>query len=254
MLNITIIPVLNDNYSYLIHDPAAKQTAVVDPALAQPVLEALASNNWQLNYIFNTHHHGDHIGGNQELKQKTGCQVIAAQADRHRIPHIDIAVKEHDTIQLGNHTARVIATPGHTSGHIAYYFADDELLFCGDTLFAMGCGRLFEGTAEQLWQSLQKLKSLPPTTQIYCAHEYTQTNGRFALSVEPGNRELQQRMAKVNALRSRYQPTLPSTIAEELATNPFFREDSPELQETIGMTGQNPVAIFSQIRRLKDVF
>lgn len=254
MLTITIIPMLNDNYSYLIHDTVAQETAVVDPALAQPVLDVLASNNWRLDFIFNTHHHGDHVGGNLELKQKTGCKIIAAESDKHRIPGCDIVVNDNDVISLGAHKARIIATPGHTDGHIVYHFADDGLLFCGDTLFVMGCGRLFEGTAEQLWQSLQKLKNLPPETRFYCAHEYTQANGRFALSVEPENPALRDRMAVVNQLRAKGQPTVPSTIAEELATNPFFREDSPALRETIGMTGKGSLAVFTEIRRLKDGF
>lgn len=254
MLNITPIPALNDNYIYLIHDPASGQTAAVDPALAQPVLEVLAKNQWRLTYIFNTHHHGDHVGGNLVLQQQTGCTVIASKADCQRIPGFTLGVDDNDRLALGEHSIRVIATPGHTRGHIAYYFADDGLLFCGDTLFAMGCGRLFEGTAEQLWQSLQKLKTLPADTRFYCAHEYTLANGRFALSLEPNNPDLQQRMAKVSDLRRQGQPTLPSTIAEELATNPFFREHSPELQASLGMVGKQPLAVFTQARHLKDHF
>lgn len=254
MYRVTIIPILNDNYSYLVHDTQSRQTAVVDPALSQPVLDVLAANGWQLNFIFNTHHHGDHVGGNLELKQKTGCKVVAAAADRHRIPGYDIGVNDNDVVMLGNLAARIIATPGHTSGHIVYYFADHGLLFCGDTLFSMGCGRLFEGSAEQLWQSLQKLKGLPSTTRIYCAHEYTQANGRFALSVEPDNLALQQRIAAVSQLRANGQPTLPSTIAQERATNPFFREDSPALQKTIGMSGKSALDVFTRLRELKDSF
>ena len=254
MLTIIQLPVLTDNYIYLIHDPVSHETAVVDPALAQPVLDTLDKNGWQLTYILNTHHHNDHIGGNLELKQKTGCKIIGAQADKHRIPGIDIGVNDNDVISLGKHLAKVIATPGHTSGHIVYYFADDELLFCGDTLFVMGCGRLFEGSAEQMWNSLKKLKELSLSTRIYCSHEYTQTNGRFALTVEPDNCLLQQRMAVVDQLRAANQPTVPSTIAQELATNPFFREDSPELQKTIGMPNRKAVDVFAKIRQLKDVF
>lgn len=254
MYSVTIIPMLNDNYSYLIHDTGSRQTAVVDPPLAQPVLEVLAANGWQLNFIFNTHHHGDHVGGNLELKQKTGCKVVAAQADRHRIPGCGIGVNDNDVVMLGNLAATIMATPGHTSGHIVYYFADQCLLFCGDTLFVMGCGRLFEGTAEQLWHSLQKLKRLPEATGIYCAHEYTQANGRFALSVEPDNHALQQRMLAVKQARENGQPTVPSTIAQELATNPFFREDSPALQKAIGMSGKSALDVFTKLRKLKDSF
>lgn len=254
MLNILQLPVLNDNYIYLLHDPVSGETAAVDPAVAQPVLDVLDQKGWQLTTILNTHHHGDHVGGNLELKQKTGCTVIAALSDQHRIPGFDRGVVEGDVITLGKHSARVVSTPGHTSGHVVYHFADDNTLFCGDTLFVMGCGRLFEGTAEQMWHSLQKLKALPASTQIYCAHEYTQANGRFALTVEPDNRQLQQRMDVINQLRANYQPTVPSTIEQELATNPFFREDSLALQETIKMVGKKPVEVFAEVRRLKDGF
>lgn len=254
MLTIIQIPVLTDNYIYLIHEPMSDETAVVDPALAQPVVDILDKNGWRLTCILNTHHHWDHVGGNLELKQKTGCKIIAPRSDRDRIPGIDTGVGEDDVITLGACSARVISTPGHTSGHIVYYFADDNTLFCGDTLFAMGCGRLFEGTAEQMWNSLQKLKALPPSTRIYCTHEYTQTNGRFALSVEPSNRQLQQRMEIVNQLRENHLPTVPSTIEQELATNPFFRENSPALQVAINMKNRTPIEVFAEIRRLKDKF
>lgn len=254
MLTIIQIPVLTDNYIYLIHEPMSDETAVVDPALAQPVVDILDKNGWQLTCILNTHHHWDHVGGNLELKQKTGCKIIAPRSDRDRIPGIDTGVGEDDVITLGACSARVISTPGHTSGHIVYYFADDKTLFCGDTLFAMGCGRLFEGTAEQMWNSLQKLKALPASTRIYCTHEYTQTNGRFALSVEPSNRQLQQRMEIVNQLRENHLPTVPSTIEQELATNPFFRENSPALQVAINMKNRTPIEVFAEIRRLKDKF
>ena len=254
MLEIKTLPVLSDNYIYLIHDPVSLETAVVDPALAQPVLDVLQAKSWQLTYILNTHHHADHVGGNVHLKQLTNCKVIAAQADWDRIPGIDQGVKEGDVITLGQHKANVIATPGHTRAHIVYYFAEDKLLFCGDTLFVMGCGRLFEGTAEQLWHSLQKLKVLPAETKVYCTHEYTQSNGRFALTVEPENQKLQQKMIEVNRLRSSNLPTVPTTIAEEQTTNPFFREDSIALQKNIGMDNKTPVEIFAQTRRLKDSF
>ena len=178
MLTIIQIPVLTDNYIYLIHEPVSGETAVIDPALAQPVLDVLDKKGWRLAYVFNTHHHWDHVGGNLELKQSR-FKIIAAQLDRGRIPGIDIGVSEDDVISLGRHQALVISTPGHTSGHIVYHFAEDGALFCGDTLFVMGCGRLFEGTPEQMWNSLQKLQALPPSTRIYCTHEYTQANGRF---------------------------------------------------------------------------
>jgi hydroxyacylglutathione hydrolase len=254
MLTIIQIPVLTDNYIYLIHDPVSGETAVVDPALAQPVLDVLDKKGWQLTYILNTHHHWDHVGGNLELKQKTGCKIIAAQSDRDRIPGIDIGVSEGDVISLGRHSASVISTPGHTTGHIVYHFAEDGALFCGDTLFVMGCGRLFEGTAEQMWNSLEKLKALPSSTRIYCTHEYTQANGRFALSVEPDNSQLQQKMFEVQQLRAINKPTVPSTIEQEQATNPFFRADSISIQKTLGLERQSSLSVFTELRKRKDSF
>jgi len=254
MLKIIQIPVLTDNYIYLLHDTASGSTAVVDPALSQPVLDELKHQGWRLDWILNTHHHSDHVGGNLELKAKTGCQVIAANSDKDRIPGFDKGVDDGDVIKIGQYAAKVLATPGHTSGHIVYYFADAAALFCGDTLFSMGCGRLFEGSAEQMWQSLQKLKALPGDTRIYCAHEYTQANGRFALTVEPENQALQQRMIEVNQLRRENRSTVPSILQQELDTNPFLREDSLALQRQINRKGGTPVSVFAEIRRLKDHF
>jgi hydroxyacylglutathione hydrolase len=254
MLKIIQIPVLTDNYIYLLHDTASGITAVVDPPLSQPVFDELNRQGWQLDWILNTHHHADHVGGNLELKAKTGCQVIAANADKDRIPGFDKGVDDGDVIKIGQYAAKVLASPGHTSGHIVYYFADSAALFCGDTLFAMGCGRLFEGSAEQMWRSLQKIKALPGDTRIYCAHEYTQANGRFALTVEPENLELQQRIFEVGELRARNQPTVPSTLQQELDTNPFLREDSLALQRQINREGETPVSVFTEVRRLKDHF
>ncbi|MDD5114952.1 MAG: hydroxyacylglutathione hydrolase [Methylobacter sp.] len=254
MLKIIQIPVLTDNYIYLLHDTASGSTAVVDPALSKPVLDELKHQGWRLDWILNTHHHSDHIGGNLELKAKTGCQVIAATADKDRIPGFDKGVDDGDVIKIGQYAAKVLATPGHTSGHIVYYFADAAALFCGDTLFGMGCGRLFEGSAEQMWQSLQKIKALPGDTQIYCAHEYTQANGRFALTVEPENQALQQRMIEINQLKAENRPTVPSILQQELDTNPFLREDSLSLQQQINREGETPVSVFAEVRRLKDHF
>jgi hydroxyacylglutathione hydrolase len=254
MLKILQIPVLTDNYIYLIHDLVSQETAVVDPALAEPVLDALKKQGWQLHYIFNTHHHSDHVGGNLELKAQTGCKIIASKKDSHRIPALDSVVQEGDCLTLGQHKITILETSGHTTGHIVYYFADEQLLFCGDTLFVMGCGRLFEGTTEEMWQSLQKLKHLPETTKVYCAHEYSLSNGKFALSVEADNQTLQNRMAQIKQLRADNLPTVPSTIAQELATNPFFREQSLSIQQHLKMTDKMPVEIFAALRKLKDVF
>ena len=255
MLEIIQLPVLTDNYIYLLHDSISGETAAVDPAVSEPVIEALHQRNWQLDYIFNTHHHSDHVGGNLQLKQLTDCKIVGLAADQNRIPGIDITVSDGETVTLGHHRFQIIATPGHTTGHIVYYCADSEALFCGDTLFSLGCGRLFEGSAEQMWQSLQKLKSLPGSTRIYCAHEYTEANGRFALSVEADNPDLQERIAQVAELRRHNRSTLPSTIALELATNPFLREHSASLRQSIGAaTNESPVNVFAKVRSLKDQF
>lgn len=254
MLEIITLPVLTDNYIYIIHDSDAKQTAVVDPALAEPVLEVLNDKGWSLDYILNTHHHSDHIGGNLALKRLTGCKIAGAKADSDRIPGIDLPVDDGYKLALGGQTVEVMATPGHTRSHIVYFFSEQTLLFCGDTLFAMGCGRLFEGTPAQMWHSLNKIKTLPVDTQIYCAHEYTQTNGRFALTVEPGNARLRHRMIEVDRLRGLDLPTIPTTLDEELATNPFLRVESSEIQQNLGLTLQNPVEIFARLRCLKNNF
>ena len=255
MLEIVQIPVLRDNYIYLLHDPVSGSTAAVDPALAEPVLQALDERDWRLDYILNTHHHADHVDGNLRLKQLSGCKIVASEADKQRIPGIDIAVKDGDSIKLGEQSLSIIATPGHTLGHIVYYCAQSAALFCGDTLFSLGCGRLFEGSAEQMWQSLQKLKALPTATQVYCAHEYTQANGRFALTLEADNPALLQRIAKVNALREQNQSSLPSSIGLELATNPFLREHSATIRSRVAASADAPsVAVFAVIRHLKDQF
>lgn len=254
MLEIIQIPVLNDNYIYLIHEPISKITAVIDPAIAEPVLEILHDKGWSLNYIFNTHHHWDHVGANSELKQKTNCKIFASATDSSRVPGIDKELKQGDTLKLGEQSIKIIATPGHTLGHIVYHFVENNSLFCGDTLFSMGCGRLFEGTAEQMWQSLQLIKQLPKQTKIYCAHEYTLANGKFALTLEPNNQQLLDRLKQVKKLRSDNKPTIPSTLEQELASNPFLREDSQEIKELINMTDKTAVETFTKIRILKDQF
>lgn len=253
-LEIKQIPVLNDNYVYLAHCSETGDTAIVDPAVVGPVLDALDQTGWSLTHILNTHHHADHTGGNLELKSVTGCTIVGPRADRDRIPGIDIEVGEGDTYNLGNASAHVFDVPGHTRGHIAYWFEDSDALFCGDTLFVMGCGRLFEGTPGQMVNSLAKFDSLPDQTKVYCAHEYTQTNGRFALTVEPQNQALIDLMAEVDEKRARNIPTVPSTLGQERATNPFLRPTSNDLQETVGMLGADPVDVFAEVRRRKDSF
>ncbi len=253
-LHIHQILVLDDNYVYLARDPDSGACAAIDPAVAAPVLRALGELGWKLTHILNTHHHGDHTGGNLEIKRATGCTVVGAAADAARIPGIDVRLGEGDTVTLGNATARVFEVPGHTRAHIAYWFEDSRALFCGDTLFALGCGRLFEGTAAQMWRSLGKLRALAGDTRVYCAHEYTNANADFALAMEPDNMALRKRADAVLALREAGKPTVPSTIAEERATNPFLRADVSDLQRAVGMAGQDPVSVFAEVRRRKDLF
>jgi hydroxyacylglutathione hydrolase len=253
MLAIQIIPVLRDNYSFLLHDPDSGQTAVVDPAEAAPVLQILDQRGWQLHTVLNTHHHHDHVGGNLALQAATGCQIIASHVDRTRIPGLTQTVTDGDCLYLGQNVVQVLTTPGHTDGHIAYYCADSESLFCGDTLFVMGCGRLFEGTAAQLWQSLQKLAALPPQTRVYCAHEYSLANAHFALSVEPDNPVIKQRLALFEQRRAAQQPTIPSTLADELASNPFLRTPQSSVRQPLP-TAKTPLEIFTCLRQMKDGF
>lgn len=253
-LQIHQIPVLNDNYIYLAHCPASGATAVIDPAVAEPVLAEAERLGWQITHILNTHHHGDHVGGNREIKDATGCTIIGPAYDAERIPGIDIEVREGDQVTVGEAEAEVYFVPGHTRGHIAYWFAGSDALFCGDTLFALGCGRLFEGTPPQMWQSLKKLRALPRTAKVYCAHEYTQANARFALSVEGNNSDLKARAAAIDAARARGEPTVPSTLGEELATNPFLRADDPALAQALAIADGDPVQVFTEVRARKDVF
>ncbi|NQU58946.1 MAG: hydroxyacylglutathione hydrolase [Rhodospirillales bacterium] len=253
-LAIEQIAVLGDNFIYLVHDSESGQTAAVDPAVAGPVLDMLADRGWTLSHILNTHHHGDHTGGNMELKGATGCTIIGAGVDAARIPGIDVRVGEDDGIAIGNHGAKVFDVPGHTSGHIAYWFEEDAALFSGDALFSIGCGRLFEGSAEQMWTSLKKLRALPDETMVYCAHEYTSSNADFALSIEPANADLKARAAEVLTLREKGKPTVPSNLGEEKRVNPFLRADNDDLLMAAGLAGQDAVAAFAEIRRRKDNF
>lgn len=253
-LQIHQFPCLSDNYSWLVHEPQANVTAVVDTPEVPAVLRALDETGWRLTHILNTHWHPDHAGGNEELKAKTGCQIIGPRAEAARIPGIERQVGDGDEVKFGNATAKVFDVPGHTAGHIAYWFAEDKVAFVGDTLFALGCGRLFEGTAQQMWTSLQKLMALPPETRVYCAHEYTQSNARFALSVDPENAALVARAKEIDAMRAKGIPTVPSSIGLELATNPFLRPTSESLQRKLGMVGADAVAVFAETRKRKDNF
>ncbi|WP_066663001.1 MULTISPECIES: hydroxyacylglutathione hydrolase [unclassified Sphingomonas] len=227
-IEVVRIPALSDNYIWLAHDAASGETIVVDPAVAEPVLEATAARGWTISAIWNTHWHPDHTGGNAAIKAATGCTVIAPAAEAAKIPTADRLVAEGDTVTLGALQAAVIDVPAHTAGHIAYHLPEAGIVFVGDTLFAMGCGRLFEGTAAQMFANMQRLAALPGETTVYCAHEYTQSNGRYALVAEPDNDALVARMAEVDAMRAQGLPTVPTTIALERATNPFMRAASVE--------------------------
>jgi len=254
VLEIEQILVLSDNYIYLLHDPETGATAAVDPAQAEPVLHRLAAKGWTLSHILNTHHHDDHTGGNLALKRATGCKIAGARADAERLPGLDIPLHDGDVFRLGGAEAKIFATPGHTRGHLSYWFAESKALFCGDTLFALGCGRLFEGTPEQMWASLTALRALPDDTRVFCAHEYTQSNARFARTVERGNTALLSRIAEVDAARARHQPTVPALLGLEKATNPFLRADIASVQQGVGMEGADPAKVFGEIRRRKDAF
>lgn len=249
---------LSDNYIFLLHDDATNTAAVVDPAEATPVLKKLEQLGAELIAIFNTHHHGDHVGGNRQLlKRFPQATVYASEADRGRIPGQQIYLNDGDTVEFAGQTAQIFFIPGHTRGHIAYYFppvgeATTGELFCGDTIFAGGCGRLFEGTPEQMVQSLTQLRALPDQTRIWCAHEYTLSNLKFAVTVDGNNEVLQKRFQDVRAARQRQEATVPSLMGIEKATNPFLRWDQPALQTAAG--SDNPIRTFARIRGKKDLF
>lgn len=229
-LEIACVPVLSDNYVWLVHDSASGETVVIDPAVDAPVLDAAAARGWTISQIWNTHWHPDHTGGNAGIKAATGCRITGPAAEYARIPTLDGQVGEGDVVKIGAHEAVVMEVPAHTAGHIAYHLTGEEVIFVGDTLFAMGCGRLFEGTADQMFTAMRRFAALPPATRAYCAHEYTLSNARFAVTVEPDNEALSARLQEVEAARARGEATVPTTIGLELATNPFMRAvDGAEL-------------------------
>lgn len=243
---------LNDNYACLIHDPVSLQTAVIDTPDAEEITRQLQRRDWQLTHIFTTHHHWDHTDGHSLLKQRYDCEVIGAADSEVQKPLLDLEVRDGDHFFLGHFRVEVLATPGHTLDHLCYWLPEVGAVFVGDTLFSMGCGRLFEGTATQMWQSIQKIRALPDSTLIYCGHEYTAANARFAVKLEPDNVDLQQRIAVVQALRQQALPTLPTSVRQERLTNPFMRADIAELKQQLAMSGESAENVFAHIRKLKD--
>jgi hydroxyacylglutathione hydrolase len=251
-LEIEQFACLSDNYGVLIHDAEAGVTASIDAPDADQILERLRAKGWRLTHLLITHHHGDHTGGNLRLKAATKCTVIGPQAEADRIPGLDRGVREGDTIPFGAFEIRVLETPGHTVGHVAYWIPDARVVFVGDTLFAMGAGRIFEGSAEMMWNSLKKLMALPPDTEIYCGHEYTAANARFALTVDPENAALQTRAKEVDRLRAGGKPTLPTRLDCELETNPFLRVHVPTIREKVGLPFAPDWKVFAEIRARKN--
>lgn len=254
MVEVHVVPALTDNYIHILHDAKHGVTAVVDPGEAAPVRAFLAGRGWRLTHVLATHHHGDHIGGIPDLRADSHAMLIGPRAEIDRIAEMDATYGDGDVFTLGGQTVRVFDTPGHTRGHCAFFLEEARLLFSGDTLFSLGCGRLFEGTPEQMWDSLGKLRGLPTDTRIYCGHEYTAGNVRFALSIDPDNIALKARGEEVAALRARGLPTIPSRLSDELAANPFLRADDPALADRLGLSGAPAATVFAAIRKAKDEF
>jgi len=253
-LEIVTVPCLADNYAFLIHAPETGETAVVDAPEETPIERALADHGWQLSHIFITHHHFDHIDAAEPLRAATGAKLIGAKTDAHRLPSLDMAIEDGDSFDFAGHRVQVLDVSGHTVGHIAFYIPDSYAVFTADSLMALGCGRVFEGAAEQMWASLSKIAALPPQTIVYSGHEYTTANAKFARTIEPNNAALHDRSNQIAKLRERGEPTVPSILSTELATNPFLRANLPEVKKLLNMTGEPDAAVFAEIRARKDKF
>jgi len=253
-LEIRMFPCLSDNYGVLIHDEASGVTASIDAPEEAAVDKALADNGWNLTHILVTHHHADHTQGIAGLKAKYGCKVVGPRGEADKVPAIDESVGEGDTYTFGRYEAKIFDTPGHTKGHISWWFPGPGVVFAGDTLFALGCGRVFEGTMAEMWNSLEKLGRLPRETLVYCGHEYTQANAKFALTIEPDNVHLKARAAEIDEKRARGEPTVPTTIGAELDSNPFLRADRDEVKMAVGMPNADPADVFAEVRGRKDRF
>lgn len=253
-LEIELFNARSDNFGVLLHDPETGSTASIDAPEEAPILEALDRRGWTLTDIFTTHHHPDHVEANLALKDRFGVTIIGAKNEAERIPGIDKAVGDGDSFDFAGHRVEVMETPGHTAGHICFYLPKDKLLFSADTLFALGCGRLFERSAAVMWPSLLKLRALPADTTVYFGHEYTLSNARFAVTVDPENAALKARAQAIEALRAEGRPTAPTLLADELATNPFLRADDPAIRAHLGMESAEDWQVFAEIRARKDRF
>ncbi len=254
MIEIEIIPALSDNYIYLLHNKVTKRTAVIDPGVSEPVIKKLKEKKWNLNQIINTHHHNDHTGGNQELMEIWKTALIAPFKEQNKISNITHFVSHDDQINIADISSKVIETPGHTSGHVCYYLKDYDLLFSGDTLFRLGCGRVFEGTMEQMKNSLKKLKNLPDKTMVYCGHEYTLNNAKFCVFLEPANKTIVKEFQEVTRLRNNNDITIPFLLGNEKKLNPFLRFDDNNFKKTIGLDKRDETEVFKFIRNGKDSF
>ncbi len=250
---IEIVPCLSDNYSYVIYEEKANTVSIVDPAEFE-ACDKVINKYKKLDFILNTHHHADHVGANLELKKKYSSKVLGYVSDKNRIPGIDILLKENQKHKIGNLEFEVIFIPGHTKGHIAFFFSKEKVAFTGDTLFALGCGRIFEGTHEEMFISLNKIKKLPPDTKIYCGHEYTKSNLNFCLAYDPNNTFLKERKIDILKKLNSNQPTIPSTLSQEIKTNIFLRCNDPEIRYTLGLKDSSELEVFSKLRDLKDSF
>jgi len=253
-MQITPVPCLNDNYAYVIEDDNSKTIGVVDPSEALPIISFLNNKNLKLNYILNTHHHLDHIGGNEELKKLYNAKVVGFLGDKHRIPGIDITLKDNEKWYFGNSIIRIFHIPGHTLGHICFFFEKEKIVFTGDTLFSLGCGRIFEGDHKQMLTSLNIIKNLPKSTKIYCGHEYTYKNAEFCLKHDSNNADLKKKFKIIKKLRSDNLPTIPTTLEDELKTNIFLRCDQKDLKIKLNMENQEDYKVFQKVRDLKDSF
>lgn len=253
-MKIEIIPCLNDNYSYLIHDKISNTVAIVDPSEFIPCDTIISKNYKKLDFILNTHHHYDHVGGNEELKKKYNSKVLGFENDKNRIPQIDTVLKDNQEFKIGTLNFTTIFIPGHTRGHVAFYFKKERVVFSGDTLFSLGCGRVFEGTYKQMLKSLNKLKNLPGETKVYCGHEYTFKNLEFCLKFNPNNDFLKKKKDDIKLSLKNKKPTIPSTIADEIKANIFFRVNDPDVKKAINLENSPDIEIFTKLRDLKDNF